>query len=200
MDVWQFLGGMFGTRAIEIIAVLCGLTNVILIIRRSMWNYVFGLIMVSLYAWIFYEYKLYSDALLQIFFFVIQIFGIWWWWQGRTPSGLVAVKNISPEATVYSGVVAIVGTLSLGFAMDRWTDASLPFWDATTTVLSVIAQTLMARRIVQSWLVWIAVDVLAIGIYWVKGLTPTAALYGVFLFLAIGGWLRWRQSLAGAHP
>ena len=194
MTPLEFLGGMFGTRAVEIVAALCGLINVVLIVRRSMWNYPFGLVMVTLYGWIFYDYKLYSDALLQVFFFVIQVFGVWWWWQGREPSGRIAVRPVGGRATAGWAMVAAVGTLALGGSMARWTDASLPFWDAATTVLSIIAQTLMARRILESWLVWIAVDVLAIGIYMVKGLTPTAALYAVFLGLAISGWYQLRAS------
>ncbi|MEZ5800705.1 MAG: nicotinamide riboside transporter PnuC [Nitratireductor sp.] len=77
------------------------------------------------------------------------------------------------------------------------TDRRRPsYWDACTTVLSVIAQILMARRYLQSWLVWITVDILAIGIYLTKDLTPTAALYALFLCLSIAGYLRWKNSMA----
>ncbi len=200
--IWDFLGGMFGTRAIEICAAMLGFINVVLIIRRSIWNYPFGIAMVILYAWIFYEYRLYSDALLQIFFLVIQVFGLVWWLQGRDDTGRVIVRRIAPDMAALAAGVALAGTVALGFVMATYTDADLPYWDATTTVLSVVAQTLMARRILESWLVWIAVDVLAIGIYLVKGLTPTAVLYTLFLILAINGYFAWRRSFqqAGAQP
>ena len=75
----DFLSQMIGTRPIEIIAVICGLINVTLIIKRSIWNYPFGFVMVVLYAKIFYDYQLYSDSLLQIYFFFIQFYGLWYW-------------------------------------------------------------------------------------------------------------------------
>ncbi|MCB1429940.1 MAG: nicotinamide mononucleotide transporter [Nitratireductor sp.] len=196
MSLTEFLGGMFGTRAIEIVAATFGLINVVLIIRRSMWNYPFGIAMVILYCWIFYEARLYSDALLQIFFLVIQVFGIFWWLRGRDETGLVMARNLPTQSAGLAAMIAMIGTAALGYSMNTWTDAALPYWDACTTVLSVIAQILMARRYLQSWLVWITVDVLAIGIYLTKDLTPTAALYALFLCLSIAGYLRWRNSMA----
>ncbi|MBK4218164.1 nicotinamide mononucleotide transporter [Paracoccus caeni] len=191
----DFIVGMFGTRAIEIIAVLCGLVNVGLIIRRSIWNYPFGILMVILYAWIFYDVRLYSDALLQIFFLFIQVIGIFTWLNARDDDGLVKPTDLPLRAAAVWVVAAIIASFALGHVMATRTDADFPYWDATTTVLSVIAQYLMARRYLQSWLVWITVDVLAIGLYWQKDLTPTAALYLIFLGMAVTGYLNWRQSM-----
>ncbi|MCB1459368.1 MAG: nicotinamide mononucleotide transporter, partial [Nitratireductor sp.] len=151
MSLAEFLGGMFGTRAIEIVAAVFGFVNVVLIIRRSMWNYPFGIAMVILYGWIFFEARLYSDALLQIFFLVIQIFGIFWWLKGRDDTGLVMARDLPAQSAGLTALTALLATLALGYVMHRWTDAALPYWDASTTVLSVIAQVLMARRYVQSW-------------------------------------------------
>ncbi len=190
----EFLTGMFGSRAIEIIAALCGLANVGLLIRRSIWNYPFGIVMVSLYAFVFYEAKLYSDTLLQGYFLIMQLIGLWWWLEKRDDDGLVVVARIRPsEAFVWIGI-AIISVTMLGTAMSRYTDADLPYWDATTTVLSIIAQFFLARRLLENWIIWIVVDILAIGIYLKKGLEPTAALYTVFLVMACIGLYQWYQS------
>ncbi|MEZ5870524.1 MAG: nicotinamide riboside transporter PnuC [Nitratireductor sp.] len=196
MTLIEFLGGMFGIRLVEVVAALFGLVNVVLIIRRSMWNYPFGITMVILYCWIFYDARLYSDALLQIFFLVIQIFGIFWWLRGRDETGLVMARSLPSTNILIALAISVAGTAALGYTMATWTDASLPYWDACTTVLSVVAQVLMARRYLQSWLVWITVDVLAVGIYIVKDLTPTAALYAIFLCLSVAGYFRWQRSMA----
>jgi nicotinamide mononucleotide transporter len=193
MTIVEFLGGMFGTRWVEIAAALCGLVNVVLIIRRNLWNYPFGFAMVVLYAWIFFEAKLYSDAMLQVYFFVIQIFGLIWWLRGTDRDGLVQVRNLPATQAAGWALAGVVGTAALGGGMATQTDAALPFWDAATTVLSIIAQTLMARRYQQSWLVWIVVDIMAVGIYTAKDLAPTAVLYSIFLGLAVQGWLSWRR-------
>jgi nicotinamide mononucleotide transporter len=195
MTVVEFLGGMLGTRPVEVVAALCGLINVILIIRRSFWNYPFGFVMVTLYAWIFYENKLYSDTILQVYFFIIQIFGVMWWLRGRDANGAITVRSLTARQAWAWTLAAIVGAAALGLTMFRLTDAALPFWDAAVTVLSVVAQTLMARRCVESWLVWIIVDALAIGIFTSKTLVPTAALYSIFLGLAIQGWFSWHSKM-----
>jgi nicotinamide mononucleotide transporter len=195
MDPVSFLGGMFGTTPIEIIAALSGLLNVVLIVRRSLWNYPFGFLMVTLYAKIFYDYRLYSDAGLQLYFFVIQIFGLIWWLNGRQ-DGLVQPRALPVRLYSVLGVAVVLGIAGLGGLMARYTDAALPWWDAAIAVLSITAQTLLARRYIENWYVWIAVDVLSIGVFTAKGLVPTAALYVIFLVLSVLGLLGWRKSIA----
>ncbi|WP_328187750.1 nicotinamide riboside transporter PnuC [Marinobacter sp. OP 3.4] len=190
----DFIIRMVGTSPIEIAAVTCGLINVILIVRRSIWNYPFGFVMVLLYARIFYDYQLYSDALLQIYFFGIQFYGLYCWLRGRGDDGRVEVQSIDAQRLRSWLVVTAAGWLVLSVLMHRFTDASLPYWDAAIAALSMLAQLLLSRRYIESWMFWVIVDVLAIGLFSVKGLYPTAALYGVFLALAITGWLQWRQQ------
>ena len=199
VDFWTFLGGMFGTRAIEITAVLCGLVNVGLIIRRSIWNYPFGLVLVALYAKIFFDYKLYSDAGLQVFFFVIQIFGLYWWLRGRGDLGeLIVLRLDSRQLTITLGT-ALVASLGLGIVMACYTDAALPHWDALIATLSVTAQYLLSRRYLESWYFWIVVDIVAVGVYIAKELQLTAVLYLIFLCLAVFGLLQWQRAFLRAQ-
>ncbi len=191
--VYDFLLAMTGSRKIEIIAVLLGIANITLLIRRSIWNYPFGIVMVTLYAWIFFEAKLYSDALLQPFFFVVQIYGWYYWLKGRGDDGLIVVRRLSGRQAIGYGAAALAGISVWGTLMARHTDASFPYWDASILALSIVAQFLLARRRLENWLVWIAVDLLAIGLYWTKDLYPTAALYFVFLVLATVGYFNWRR-------
>ena len=193
-DIEAFIGGMFGTTPIEIIAAICGLLNVILIVRRSIWNYPFGFLMVTLYAKIFYDYRLYSDAGLQVYFFVIQIFGVYWWLNGREDDGLVRSRRLSVSSYWMLIVAVLFGIFALGSIMSRYTDAALPWWDATIACLSIAAQTLLARRYLENWFLWIAVDVVAIAVFAAKGLLPTAALYMIFLVLSVTGILGWLKA------
>lgn len=195
-----FLSAMTGARAIEIAAVVLGLVNIALLIRRSVWNYPFGLAMVTLYAVIFYETKLYADAGLQVFFFAIQIYGWMNWLSARGEDGLVIVRRVPLRTAALYGGAAIAGAGALGAGLDRLTDATHPYWDAVIASLSVCAQVMMARRLLENWLVWIAVDMLAIGLFWTKGLGPTAALYAVFLAMSAAGYLAWRRTLRTQTP
>ena len=190
----DFFWGMVGSRPIEWIAFACGILNVGLIIRRSIWNYPFGFAVVTLYFFIFWGYRLYSDALLQVYFFVIQIYGLYVWLNGRASDGRVIVAHLGVGMfALYIGATA-VAWLILASLMAAYTDAAAPYWDAAVAALSITAQFLLSRRYLQSWYLWIAVDVLAIGLFYTRGLEPTATLYVIFLGLAITGLIQWRQA------
>jgi nicotinamide mononucleotide transporter len=192
--LFDFMRSMVGDRAIEVAAALLGLANIVLLVRRSVWNYPFGLAMVTLYGWIFFDAKLYSDAGLQVFFFGIQIYGWLSWLKARDAQGLVVVRRLNlARGSAFAGAAAL-GAAGIGFAMDRLTDAAAPYWDASIASLSIAAQVLMAERRLENWIVWIAVDILASGLFWSRGLLPTAALYGVFLVMSIAGFFTWRQA------
>jgi len=190
----EFFFGMVGVSLIEWIAVACGLANVLLIIRRSIWNYPFGFAMVVLYFFIFWQFKLYSEAFLQVYFFVIQFYGLWNWLQGQAQDGRVLVATLPRKTFAVYMAITVVAWILISGAMDKFTDAAAPRWDAAVAALSVVAQFLMSRRHLESWLLWIAVDILAIGLFFTRDLVPTAALYAVFLVLAITGYLQWRNA------
>lgn len=193
-SAFDFLHAMIGERPVEMLAVALGLANITLLVRRSIWNYPFGIAMVTIYAWIFFGAKLYSDVLLQVFFFVVQLYGWAHWLSRRDETGHVIVERLTKKAGLIYAVSAIAGITLLGGAMGRFTDASFPFWDASIAVLSVCAQIMLARRILENWIVWVVVDILAIGLYWTKELQPTAALYAIFLVIATLGFFEWRKA------
>ena len=182
---------------LEIAAALLGVINVVLVVRRSVWNYPFGIAMVSLYFFVFHDAKLYSDALLQIFFLTIQLYGWWAWTRAAQVDHGVAVgwMNTRNRAAWLAGTA--VAIVIWGSGMARFTDAAAPFADATIAGLSVAAQILQSLRRVESWILWISVDVIAIGLFVWRGLNVTAALYALFLILSVIGLAEWRRK-AGA--
>lgn len=183
-------------NSLEAVAAALGLVNIVLVVRRSVWNFPFGLAMVAIYAWIFAQpdVRLYSDALLQFFFFAVQLYGWRNWSREEAQSGTVTVQTLSPVERIAWVAGITVAALGWGAIMYRTTDASLPWWDAFIAVASVSAQLLMARRFVENWVLWIAVDIVAIGVYATKGLMLTAMLYFVFLVLSIVGLASWRKA------
>ena len=182
---------------VEIIAVAFGLACVWLTIRQNIWCWPTGLVMVLLYIAIFYQARLYSDMLLQVVYVFLQIYGWHYWLHGGRDvhAGAAVISRLSAPAVTAWMFVAVVSIAALGFTMDRYTDADLAYWDATTTVLSLIAQWLLGRKVLESWALWIAVDVLSIGIYSVKELYLSAGLYAVFLVLATLGFIAWSRAM-----
>ena len=191
----DFIIQMIGTTPIEIIAVMCGFINVFLIIKRSIWNYPFGLLMVVFYCKIFFDYQLYSDSLLQIFFFFMQIYGVYNWQQSNKNSGEIIVERLTAKSIYMITGITVTLWLVLSFSLDTFTDASFAYWDGAIAALSVTAQILLVKRYFENWYLWITVDLLAIGLFAVKGLHPTAALYFVFLILAVIGLFTWKSKL-----
>lgn len=185
---------------LEIVAVLLGIANIILLIRRSIWNYAFGIAMVVLYFEIFREARLYSDMGLQVFFLVVQGWGWWAWARAGGMGGPVAVERMRTGERIGWIAGVVVATALWGGAMARWTDAAAPWWDAAVAMGSIAAQILLARRKIENWIGWIVVDVLAIGLYWSRDLELTAGLYVVFLILSIVGLFEWQRSERAAAP
>jgi nicotinamide mononucleotide transporter len=180
--------------ALEIIAAVLGVINVVLVVRRSTWNYPFGIVMVALYFFVFGQAKLYSDALLQIFFFVIQIYGWWAWYHAKHVDHGVAVRWMGWRERWPWIAGTLAAAVLWGTGMARFTDAAAPYVDATTAGLSVSAQILQSLRRVESWVLWIIVDVIALGLFTWRGLFVTTALYGLFLILAIVGLFEWKRK------
>jgi len=179
---------------IEIAAALLGVINIILVVRRSVWNYPFGIAMVALYFFVFWDAKLYSDALLQIFFLLIQLYGWWAWLHSPQVDHGVAVEWMHWSQRVNWLVVALIFVALWGTGMARYTDAVAPYADATIAGLSVAAQTLQSLRRVESWVLWVAVDAFAVGLFAWRGLSVTSALYALFFVIAVVGLREWARK------
>lgn len=181
---------------IEILAFALGIVNVTLVVRRSVWNYPFGIAMVCLYAVVFAEAKLYSDVILQGFFVVVNGYGWVKWARAREETGEIAVERMTPAARAQCVAGCLIASAAWGTLMHRHTDAAMPWWDAGIAVFSIAAQILLARRRIENWVLWIAVDIAAIGLYAAKGLWLATLLYATFLLLSIWGLADWSRSLA----
>lgn len=180
--------------AIETAAVLLGIANILLIIRRSVWNFPVAMAMVALYFVIFREAKLYSDAGLQIFFAIVNLYGWGSWHRNSADAGEVVVRRLPPVGYALWIAGTIAAIWGWGAFMAVYTRTSYPYWDAAVAMLSVAGQILMTRRFVENWHWWIVVNLISIPLYMAKALYLTAGLYGLFLMLAIAGLVEWRKA------
>jgi nicotinamide mononucleotide transporter len=180
--------------ALEIFATIFGVLCVWLTVRQNIWCWPTGLVQVLLFIAIFYQVKLYSDLVLHVVYVGMQIYGWWFWLHGGRGRAEAKVTVQRPAVRVGWLVATVVGTALWGYGMATWTDAAVPYGDAFTTVASLAAQWMLARKRLESWFYWIAVDVAAIAIYFSKELYVTTGLYTVFLGLATYGLIRWYRS------
>lgn len=180
---------------VEVIAVAFGLLSVWLTTRQSIWCWPTGLVQVALFLFVFWDAKLYSDVILHAVYVVLQVYGWVYWTIGGASRTALPVTRLHPVVAVaWVGVVG-VGTLAWGYGMASFTDAALPYWDAGIAVASLVAQYLMTRKYLENWLVWMVVDVVAVGVYAGKGLYLTAGLYAVFFVLCVLGLVSWVKSM-----
>lgn len=198
MTLSDFLSAFFGSNLIEITAAISGFICIFLLIKGNIWNFAFGFVQVTLYVWVFYQAKLYSDTGLHVIYMALQIYGWWHWSKHLATPTRVSVKSMSNKNLAVYSLIAVLSAVLLGTVMRTYTDASFAYADAFTTCASLIAFLLMTRRYVVNWLFWIVVDVVAIGVYFQKGLYPTVILYGCFLIMAIIGLYSWHKQYKAA--
>ena len=178
-------------RVIEWIAAGLGVINISLLIFRSVWNFPFGIAMVALYVFVYFEERLYAEAGLQVFFILAQLWGWWLWVKVGGEDDRVPVRWLDWLSRAVWVTVTAALSLNLGWMMHSFTNAVLPYADAGIAGASVAAQILLAYRRIENWLVWIAIDVASVTLYIDRGLYPTAGLYGGFLVLSLIGLKEW---------
>lgn len=180
----------------ELVAALLGAISVWMVVKRNVLAFPIGIVMVLIYAWIFFQAKLYSDMLLQVVFAVMQVQGWWVWKHSQHDSDdRIEVRSLSTQQWILTGVIQLAGTFALGYSMKRFTDASLPYMDAFAAVQSMLAQWWMNKRYLENWILWIAVDEVYLIIYGSKLLVFTTVLYALFLVMAVIGYLEWRKKV-----
>lgn len=184
-----------GFLIIEILAVITTLACVWLTAGDNILCWPTGIIGSLLYLYIFYHARLYSDVLLQFYFLGTSIYGWYNWLHGGTGDSALKISRLTYSGIIGWGLVIIIGTLGLGAFMKKRTRAAIPYGDASITVLSLVAQYLLTAKVLESWVLWIATDVIATIVYWRRRLYLTAGLYGVLFILACKGLLEWIKLL-----
>jgi nicotinamide mononucleotide transporter len=185
---------------IEWIAAILGVINVALLVLRSVWNFPVALVMVTLYAFVFWEAKLYSDAGLQGFFFAANVAGWLAWSLSKGKEGALIVQRLPTGWPIACVAASLLATLGWGWFMASNTDASYPYWDASILVLSIAGQLLMIGRYVENWWWWIVVNLISVGLYLAKGLYPTMLLYVILLAMALFGLIEWDRKRKAQQP
>src|SRR5688572_28086394 len=179
---------------IEWIAAALGVVNIALLIFRSVWNFPFGIAMVTLYIFVFYEEHLYAEAGLLVFFILAQLWGWWLWLKVGGENERVPVRWLDWLSRGVWIMVTAAVSVNLGWVMHSFTNAAMPYADAGIAGASVAAQILLAYRRIENWVLWILIDVAAVALYIDRGLYPTAGLYGGFLVLSLIGLKEWIEA------
>jgi nicotinamide mononucleotide transporter len=181
---------------VEIIGTISGLIFLYLEIKQNKWLWPVGLLTSIMYIYVFFVAKLYADMSLQFYYVFISIYGWILWSRGKKQEEkkLPVIRlhlNLSLKLVAASiGIYALIAYILVNF-----TDGSVPYWDAFTTALSIVATWMLARKILEQWLVWIVVNSVSLGLYIYKDLNFTAVLFFFYTTMAVVGYLQWKKDM-----
>ena len=182
---------------LQLVGVALGLLYLWLEYRADIRLWVVGLVMPAVHGVLYYRSGLYADCTMQVYYVLAGLYG-WLVWHNaprkKSENGSIGhtpLRMIPALVAAYAVLHAVIYGLLV-----RFTNSTVPFWDSLTTALCIVAYWMLARKWVEQWLVWLAVDVITVGLYLCKGIPITAGLYALYSVLAVAGYLRWRRMAA----
>jgi nicotinamide mononucleotide transporter len=182
-------------RAVEIVAVVFSIAYLFFSIRQKILLWPMGMISAALYMVVFYQSKFYADMGLNGYYLVVSIYGWIHWQRGSAGEGsTLKISRITRKPALILGLLTLLAFLGIGWMLDRYTDSPIPFWDAFTTAVSFTATWMLARKILEHWILWIVVDTVSMGLYLYRGLYPTLVLFAIYTAMAIIGYIEWKRT------
>jgi nicotinamide mononucleotide transporter len=178
---------------LEIVAVIISLIGVTLTVKRNMWCWWFNFAAFVLYAYLFYQFKLYGETVLQLFFIVVNFYGFYHWLKGKQQDHEIRIEPIATKTVIFQMLLAAIGGLIFGLTLKHFTDAAVPMLDSQLAAFSLLATYWTSRKHIATWVLWVFVDIIYVGMFIYKDLFLTAALYTAFVGLAAFGWWQWEQ-------
>jgi nicotinamide mononucleotide transporter len=191
---------------LEFFGLLSGIIAVVLSALANIWSWPVGIINVTLSFFLFYQVQLYPDMFLQVFFFVTNVMG-WWRWANPKPfeedkRHELKVSFMRSSQLLLVIMTGIIGTLLLGFFASNLNQffpvvfakpSAAPYMDSFITVMSVLATFFLIQKKIESWAIWLAVDIIATYLYFVRDIKLYGLLYLIFCFIAafaLWNWIR----------
>jgi len=179
----------------EIGAVIFAIAYLILAARENVWCWFWGILSCGLWAYAaFFLYDLYVDALLQIFYIIISFLGLYQWLYGSSEKKALPITWLTWREHFWVISVGIIASLLVGYFFDEYTPAAATYWDAFTTVFSIMITFMVIQKKIDNWLYWLVVDTVYVFLYWSRGGYLFAVLFVVYLVIVMLGFLRWRQQ------
>jgi nicotinamide mononucleotide transporter len=183
---------------VELVAALITVASIWLATRENVWYYPTGLASVLLYAWVFFEARLYAETALQFVWLVLMLYGWYEWLHGGANKSELPVTRTPRRAWLAVAIGGLAATAIIVAIQRRYTNNPAPLVDSSIAAWSIVAQWMTARKWIENWLLWIVINVVAVALYIDRRLWPTAGLYVVLFVLGIEGYRKWRATLVSA--
>jgi nicotinamide mononucleotide transporter len=183
-----------GLAPLEVTAVVAAIAYLLLAIRQNIWCWFGAAISTAIYVYLFIVAKLYMESVLNLFYFVMAIYGWSVWYFGRSDGHElpVSVWPLRIHAIAITGIIAL--SMVNGYLLEQYTDAAWPYVDSLTTWGAIWATFLVARKVLENWWYWLVIDIASVAIYWSRELQLTSLLFVVYVIMIPFGLLAWRRS------
>ncbi|MFC6052864.1 nucleoside transporter [Acinetobacter sp. Ac_877] len=178
---------------LEVFAVIISVIGVVLTIRRHLWCWGVNLISYVVYGYLFFEYKLYGETILQIVFVFLGMYGFYHWSKTKKQDHEIRIEPIAAQKVLFHIIITAIGGLIFGLSLHYFTDAALPLLDSQLAAFSLLGTYWTSRKHIATWVLWVFVDIIYTGMFMYKDLYLTAVLYASFVGLAAWGWHQWTQ-------
>lgn len=179
---------------LEGVAVALAIAYLVLAIRQNIACWYCGGLSTAIYVWVFFDVQLYMEAVLNIFYFAMAVYG-WLSWR-RDDSGAELRVSTWP-ASWHFGALAVIATLVAvnGYLLSTYTNAAFPYVDSATTWGAIWATFLVARKVLENWWYWLVIDAASVIIYWQRDLELSALLFAAYLVMIPIGYVSWRRTM-----
>lgn len=177
-------------------ATITALLYVGLAARANSWCWFWGIISCSLWAYAsYFFYDLYLDALLQLFYVVMAFVGLYNWKRGGEEQKEKVISRLSIEQHTYYIITGIILAVIFGYIFSEYTPAAATYWDAFTTIFSVLATFMLVQKRLDNWIYWIVIDAIYTGLYFSRGAYLFTILMIIYTIIALFAFLRWQKLL-----
>ena len=183
----------------EIIGAAVGVVVVLCLVREKLVAWPLGVFYVLVTIPQLYEARLYANLVLHVVGFLpLNLYGWYQWLYGGERRDELPVTRCAVATLLFLGAACLVGAFALGWSSATYTDAALPYWDNGVLVMSLAAMWLTARKKIENWMVWFAVNFISVPLYYAQDLPWYAALYALYIPMAVWGYVSWRKSMNAA--
>lgn len=176
-----------------------GAVCVWLVAKQHILNWPIGIANNLFFLLLFATSGLYADAGLQVLYILLAVYGWWAWLYGGSDHASLRVGKTDRQTALGLGLGIVAGTAALYALLTHVTNSNVPAWDALTTALSLAATYGQTRKQLESWILWMAADVIYVPLYATKGLWLTSALYVGFFLLCLNGYISWHRDMTPAE-
>ena len=176
---------------LEIVGTIIGFVYLWQEVKASIWLWLTGIVMPAIYTVVFYQSGLYADFGIQVYYIIAALYGFLFWKFGKKQDKPLPIVHTSVRQGVILFLITVLVFVPIYLILTKFTDSTVPFYDSATTALSIVALWMLAKKHVEQWFVWIAVDAVSSALYFYKGIYFTAVLYAVYTVVAFYGYKKW---------